>query len=131
MSHAMVSAVFPGNLPGNFRWYWLPSLQLSPMTANPFDQGARYTAKLDPPGFLRWLLPGLASPLVFHDWLDPRSIPFPGDPDRICDPVAAIRNWRDPAIWWATPIEFQTRPDPQLFGRLLEYLARLWMELRP
>jgi hypothetical protein len=101
------------------------------MTANPFDQGARYTAKLDPPGFLRWLLPGLPSELQFHDWLDTRSIPFPGDPDRVCDTVAAIRHTSGMGVWWAMPIEFQTRPDPQLFGRFLEYLGRLWLELRP
>lgn len=101
------------------------------MTANPFDQGARYTAKLDPPGFLGWLLPGLPPSAKYHDWLDTRSIPFPGDPDRICDTVAAIREGPKTPVWWAMPIELQTRPDPALFGRLLEYLGRLWLELRP
>jgi hypothetical protein len=100
------------------------------MTGNPFDQGARYAAKLDPPGFLRWLLPGLTLSQTFHDWLDTRSIPFPGHPDRICDTVAAIREAARPPVWWAVPIEFQTRSDALLFGRLLEYLGRLWLELR-
>lgn len=101
------------------------------MTGNPFDQGARYTAKLDPPGFLRWLLPGLTPSQSFHDWLDTRSIPFPGHPDRICDTVAAVREAARPPVWWAVPVEFQTRPDAELFGRLLEYLGRLLRELRP
>src|SRR5438477_507623 len=31
-----------------------------------FDQAARYTAKIDAPAFLRWLLPGLEPALPFH-----------------------------------------------------------------
>src|SRR5260370_16130894 len=31
----------------------------------------------------------------------------------------------------AMPLEVQTRPDVQLVGRLMEYLGRLWLELRP
>jgi hypothetical protein len=45
--------------------------------------------------------------------------------------VAGIREPTIPPAWWALAIEFQTRPDTQLFGRLLEYLGRLWLELRP
>jgi hypothetical protein len=101
------------------------------MPANPFDQGARYTAKLDPPGFLAWLLPGTEATLTFQGWLDTRSIPFPGDPDRICDTVAALRESTNDLVAWALPIEFQTRPAGQMFGRMLEYLGRLWLERRP
>ena len=101
------------------------------MTRNPFDQGARYAAKLDPPGFLRWLVPDLTAPLFFNGWLDTRSIPFPGDPDRTCDTVADITDATDTEGSWAMAIEFQTRPDVRLFGRLLEYLGRLWLELQP
>ena len=50
------------------------------MTPNPFDQASRYTAKLDPPAFLRWLVPGLADTVVFRGWLDTRTLPFPGEP---------------------------------------------------
>src|SRR5260370_15957855 len=100
------------------------------MTSNPFDQWARYAAMLDPPGFLRWLLPELA-PAALHSWLDTRSIPFPGDPDRICDTVAAIADQTNVTRWWALPIELQTRPDGQLFGRYPEYLGRVCLELLP
>ena len=101
------------------------------MTPNPFDQGSRYLAKLDPPGFLRWLEPSFEDPLVFNGWLDTRSIPFPGVPDRTCDTVAEIRDSTKRATSWAIPIEFQTRPDSQMFGRLLEFLGRLWRETHP
>jgi hypothetical protein len=101
------------------------------MTTNPFDQAARYVAKLDPAGFLRWLLPGLAAPWAFRDWLDTRTIPFPGEPDRTCDTVACLGTSEDPAGWWAVPVEFQSEPDAEMFGRLLEFLGRLWREKRP
>jgi hypothetical protein len=101
------------------------------MTPNRFDQASRYTAKLDPPVFLRWLVPLLTDTVVFHGWLDTRTLPFPGEPDRICDTVAALVEQTVPETWWALPIEFQYGPRGNMFGRLLEYLARLWLELRP
>lgn len=99
------------------------------MPPNPYDQAARYLAKLDPAGFLRWLLAGLRA--GFRLWLDTRTIPFPGEQDRVCDTVAGLVDDAEPDVWWAVPIEFQRRPDATLFGRLLEYLGRLWRELRP
>jgi hypothetical protein len=101
------------------------------MTPNVFDQAARYAAKLDPLAFLLWLLPRLAAAARFVGWLDTRTVPYPGDPDRTCDTVAGLAEVTDPPRRWALPIEFQSRPDAALFGRLLEYLARLWLELRP
>jgi hypothetical protein len=99
------------------------------MTPNPYDQAARYAAKLDAPAFLGWLLGPRAARFV--GWLDTRTIPFPGEPDRTCDTVAGLAETADPSRRWALPIEFQGRPDADLFGRLLEYLGRLWRELRP
>src|SRR3954454_2141764 len=55
-----------------------------------YDQTARYTAKMDPPGLLRWLLPGVDPNLVFTRWLDTQTIPFPGGPDLRCDTVAEL-----------------------------------------
>jgi hypothetical protein len=99
------------------------------LAINRFDQASRYAAKLDPAGFLLWLLRDLA--LAFHSWLDTRSLPFPGESDRTCDTVACLIDAAAPDRPWAMPVEFQTRPDRSMFGRLLEYLGRLWRELRP
>lgn len=103
------------------------------MTPNPYDQASRYTAKLSPSGLVRWLLSRLAPTVTFRTWLDTRTIPFPGEPDRVCDTVAGLvdETAAGDAAWWALPIEFQRRPQEDMFGRLLEYLARLWRELRP
>jgi hypothetical protein len=95
---------------------------------NEFDQACRYTTKLDPAGFFRWLLGPLAGGLLFEEWLDTRTLPFPGEPDRTCDTVARFTHPRQAhrrVIWVA---DFQTEPDPLMLLRLLEYLARLLRE---
>jgi hypothetical protein len=101
------------------------------MAMNPFDQASRYAAKLDPPGFLEWLLPGLSAALTFHGWLDTRTLPFPGEPDRTGDTVARLCTNTDPRLWWALALEFQSEPHHEMFGRVLEYLGRAWRECRP
>ena len=100
------------------------------MATNPFDQASRYAAKLDPVGFLCWLLSEVAALLRFRGWLDTRTLPFPGDPERTCDTVAWLGD-ADPDVSWAVPVEFSLEPLATMFGRLLVYLGQLWLELRP
>ncbi len=98
------------------------------MAINHFDQASRYAAKRDPAGLLCWLL---GATIQFVRWLDARSLPFPGEPDRTCDTVACLSDVSEPGALWAVPIEFSLRPDGGMFERLLEYLGRAWRELRP
>jgi hypothetical protein len=99
-------------------------------TVNVFDQSARYSVQSDPLGFLRWVVPGLDPALGFHGWLDTRTLPFPGAPDRTCDTVADLGEDRESGSRWALVVEFQTEPEPDMLARLLEYLARLRRSLR-
>jgi hypothetical protein len=99
------------------------------MSRNRFDQASRYAAKLEPACFVAWLLGTPALPLPFSGWLDTRTLPFPGDPERTCDTVACLAT--PGATSWAVAIEFCLTPDPALFGRLLVYLGQLWLEQRP
>ena len=88
----------------------------------------RYAARLDGPGFLAWLLGG--GELTFDRWLDTRTAALPGSGDRTGDLVASLHvNGVGP--YWALPVEFQTTPDPEMTGRGLEMLGRLWREQRP
>lgn len=98
---------------------------------NPFDQASRYVTKQDPVGFLAWLVPGLRPTIRFQDWLDTRSLPFPGEGDRTCDTVACLLDPEPAGASWALVIEFEIEPDGEMFGRLLEFLGRLWRERRP
>jgi hypothetical protein len=100
------------------------------MPINRYDQASRYAAKLDAVGFLAWLVRAEPAMLRFRGWLDTRTLPFPGDPERSCDTVAWLSD-PDPAVEWAIPVEFCIEPDGTLFGRLLVYLGQLWLEVRP
>src|SRR5262249_10839807 len=47
-----------------------------------FDQASRFTIKGGPPGFFRWLAARFAERFAFRDWVDARTVAFPGEPDR-------------------------------------------------
>src|SRR5262249_30188487 len=59
------------------------------VTEDPFDKGARYLAKHDPPRFFQWLIPGLEGVLAFQDWVDTR---LPRDPKQGCWTAAPTAN---------------------------------------
>lgn len=98
---------------------------------NPFDQASRYLAKLDPTGFVAWVLTVAPPQFRFVRWLDTRQIPFPGEPDRICDTVAHLENLATGGEPWAVPIEFCIESDSRMFGRLMVYGGSIWLEVRP
>lgn len=97
---------------------------------NAYDQIVRYAAKADAAGFLRWLVPAFDPAPLLRGWLDTRTLPFPGEPDRVCDTVADLAHADDAAERWALVTEFQAEPNPEMLDRLLEYVARLRRELR-
>ncbi len=101
------------------------------MPENVFDKASRFAAKLDPPGFLGWLLGMPLEAFTFRGWLDTRGVPFPGHADQISDTVARLDDPAEHGVPWAVAVEFQIEPDPLMFGRMLGYLAGLWMTLKP
>lgn len=99
--------------------------------SNPFDQAGRYFARLDPAGTIGWSVGSPANEFRFVRWRDTRSIPFPGESDRVSDLVAELERAEPPGQPWLVPIEIQIEPDPLMFGRLLEYMGRLWRTEKP
>src|SRR4051812_8942355 len=95
-----------------------------------YDQACRFLLHLDA-AVLLWLLGLTAREVEFDSWLDTRGLPWPGQPDRTCDTVAYLRDLSDNGRPWAQVAEFQTDPDPLMFGRVLEYLGAAWRQLRP
>jgi hypothetical protein len=76
-----------------------------------FDQAARFAAKSHPevvPG-LRLISSGLR--LRFREWIDTRSLPLPGGPDRTADLVAALDDQARPDKPWLVVLEFQAQTD--------------------
>jgi hypothetical protein len=96
-----------------------------------FDQTARFTARFDPEGFLAWLFPGFAQHLRFERWLDTRTAPMPGMTNQTADTVGELFALHRIEPPWLMLLEFQTEPDPEMFGRLLEQLGKAWREHRP
>jgi hypothetical protein len=97
------------------------------VTPNPFDQAARYAAhQLDDAGFRDWLLPRVTARYHFHRWLNTRNTPFPGEPERICDTVAAWTHQEGTAPPLATVIEFLSQPS----APFLEHLAAYTYQVR-
>ncbi len=101
------------------------------MPENPFDKASRFAAQMDSAGFLGWLLRLPPGGFAFGGWLDTRAVPFPGDRDRTGDTVARLERPTGDQPPWAVAVEFQTVPDPDMFGRLTDYLSMLWRHLRP
>ncbi len=101
------------------------------MPRNVYDKASRFAAKLDPPGFLAWLLSLPPEAFVFRGWLDTRGVSFPTDTDRTGDTVARLDDPAAHGTPWAVAVEFQAEPDPLMFGRFLAYLSALWLGVKP
>jgi hypothetical protein len=100
------------------------------MAVNVYDQAARYLIKLEPPDFFAWLARLPQFSLIFREWLDTRTLPFPGVPDRTCDTVAALEEPGQGTEPIAYVVEAQSEPHPDMLERMLEYLSRFRRELR-
>jgi len=96
-----------------------------------YDSACRRLAKIAPIDLFRWLIDDFDVHLRFMGWEDARGIPFPGEPERTNDTVAIFEEKGGPSEPWAFALEFQTEPDPNMFGRTLIYLGSVWLEKRP
>lgn len=88
-----------------------------------YDQAARFAAQADPGAVPQRLLSGRGVSLRFRDWLDTRTVPLPGGPDRTADLVAALD---DPTVAdqpWLLVLELQAQVDPEKLDATLEEVA--------
>ena len=95
-----------------------------------YDQAGRYIIKPRPGPFFSWRAEALWRAWRFVRWQDTRTLPFPGEPDRICDTVAEFEHRTDPQRRCLVDVEVQAKPDADLLERLGEYAFRLRRELR-
>src|ERR1700719_3209410 len=96
-----------------------------------YDKVSRLMAKLRPVAIFHLLLTNFSQHFRYCGWVDVRSITWPGDPERTGDVVALWEARSELGPPWAFDLEFQTRPDPDSFGRLLVFLGLVWLEKRP
>jgi hypothetical protein len=106
-------------------------LTAGPRAGNVYDQAGRFLAHLAHGPLVLWLLRSSPDKVQFVRWADTRRLPWPGQPDRTCDTVAWLLDLTAGGLPWLLVIEFQAEPDPEMFGRLLEYLGAAWRTLRP
>jgi hypothetical protein len=95
-----------------------------------YDQAGRYVIKRRPSAFFTWRAPPLWRAWNFVRWQDTRTLPFPGEPDRICDTVAEFEQRTDPQHRCLVDVEVQAKPEADMMERLGEYAFRLRRELR-
>jgi hypothetical protein len=96
-----------------------------------YDLTARRIARLDPLGFFIWLLTAFEQFLRFAGWVDPRSAPPGEEAEVIGDTLARLKELTGDEPPWLFPVEFQTKPDPGMFGRLQRQIGQWWEDLRP
>jgi hypothetical protein len=94
-----------------------------------YDQAGRYVIKSRPSAFFTWRAPQLWLSWRFLRLQDTRTLPFPGEPDRICDTVAEFEQRSGPQRRCLVDVEVQAKPDPDLLERLGEYAFPLRREL--
>jgi hypothetical protein len=98
---------------------------------NVYDQASRFLLRLGAQAWLLWLLGAKPEEVGFVCWLDTRALPWPGQPDRTCDTVAWLSDHSDGDRPRALVAESQVQPDPEMFGRLSQYLGAVRVDLRP
>jgi hypothetical protein len=96
-----------------------------------FDLTARRVARLDPAGFFCWLLTRFPETMRWAGWLDPRSAPPESDAEVTGDLIARLNALHQVGPPWMFPVEFQTTPDPKMFGRLQTQIGQWWTDLQP
>ncbi len=94
-----------------------------------YDQAGRYVIKRRPGAFFTWRAPALWAAWKLIRWQDTRTLPFPGEPDRVCDTVAEFQHRAEPHRRCLVNVEVQARPDADMLERLGEYALRLRREL--
>lgn len=94
---------------------------------NDFDQAVRYAVRhLHPFGFFRWMLGDtFVANWKFEDWLDTQAVPFPREPDRRCDTVAAFTRIASDAPPLAFVFEYMSQTRRFTLRRLLQYSLQI------
>ncbi len=88
-----------------------------------FDQAARFASQAAPDPVVRRVLAPSGLSLPFREWLDTRTIPLPGGPDRTADLVALLEGvGGEPTLLL---LELQSQHDPDKLDGTLEEAAML------
>jgi hypothetical protein len=90
-----------------------------------FDQAARFATQGEPGVVPQRLLAASGLALAFREWLDTRTLPLPGGPERIADLVAALDDPAADDKPWLMVLELQAQVDLDKLDVTLEEVALL------
>jgi hypothetical protein len=100
------------------------------MDDNDYDESSRHLARRAKAAMMYWLLQLDATHIHFDAWIDPVLV-WPGMKERVCDVIARMADLDNGGIPCAGIVEFQTAPDPRMFGRLLVAGGLCWLDVKP
>jgi hypothetical protein len=95
-----------------------------------YDESMRYLARRARGALMHWLLQLDQNHVRFDTWEDPVLV-WPGMKERVCDLIARLANLDKGGIPTAGIVEFQTQPDPRMFGRLMVAGGMCWLDVKP
>jgi len=95
-----------------------------------FDQAGRFAAQAHPEIVPGRRLQRSGLPLTFREWIDTRTLPLPGGPDRTADLVAAMDDPNVLGTPWLIVIEIQAQIDALKIDVTLEEVAVLRNRVR-
>jgi hypothetical protein len=100
------------------------------MDDNDYDESLRHLARRADAAIMHWLLQLDATRARFASWLDPVLV-WPGMKERVCDLIARMADLDRGGLPTACIVEFQSQPDPRMFGRLLVAGGLCWLDVKP
>ncbi len=95
-----------------------------------YDEASRYLGHQGDAPVIRWLLRLREDQVGFDGFLN-SVLTLPGSKQRICDLVVRLRDLSRNGVPVAGLVEFQTKPAPDMFGRMLLAGAICWQTVRP
>lgn len=100
------------------------------MAINLYDRACRHLLRRWGVPLLGWLIKLQPEAFRFLRWLD-THFSIAGFPERFGDNLACLSRLDRGGIPWAILVEFQGKPDPLMFGRLLVYQGLIWLQEKP
>jgi hypothetical protein len=100
------------------------------MEDNDYDETMRHLSRRAGAAMMHWLLQLDTTHIRFGGWIDPVLL-WAGVKQRVCDLIARLADLDKGGIPTACIVEFQTEPDPKMFGRLMVAGGMCWLDVKP
>ena len=100
------------------------------MDDSDYDESSRYLCNRAGAAMMHWFLQLDGTHIQFDSWLN-TVLTWPNMKERVCDAVACMTDLDHGGLPFAAIVEFQTVPDPKMFGRMLVAGGLCWLTVKP